>query len=151
MANQSAASRQAVLSNVDGAAPGQDSIRRPGLSLSDFAEKFQCLVNENRDLTFRLSKTLDENAALNELHKQACVEFDGERIRLNSEIANLKLQLNSRLNSILTAKEKLIREEFERKFQELTLQIRQERNRYRNAVEDMKKRMARCICRAEER
>src|SRR5262249_19822315 len=77
-------------------------------SLSDFAEQVGCLLNEQRDLTLRLSKALDENAALNQLHKQACANFDDERIRLTSEIANLRSQLNNRLRCILATKENLI-------------------------------------------
>jgi hypothetical protein len=88
---------------------------------------------------------------LNRLYEQTCAEFDGERIRLNSEIANLRSQLTSRLQSILAIKEKLMREEFERKFQELTLEVRQERHRYWNAIDEMKKQIASCICRARNR
>ena len=132
MANASAALRQAV----------------PSKELSDLSEKLECSLNENRDLTSRLSKALDENAALNRLYSRTCAESAAERIRLNSEIANLRSQLSGRLQSILAIKEKLMREEFERKFQELTLEIRRERHRYKNAIEEMKKQVASCICQA---
>ena len=151
MANTSAAVRQVVLSNLEHATPAIDDTGLAGLSLSYLAEQFGCLLNEKRDLTSQLSKALDENAALNRLYKQTCAEFDGERIRLHSEIANLRSQLTSRLQSILAIKEKLMREEFDRKFQELSLQVRQERHRYRNAIEEMKKQTASCICRAKNR
>jgi hypothetical protein len=136
MANAGAALQQVVPSNRE---------------LSYLAEQFDCLLNEKRDLTSQLSKALDENAALNRLYTQTCAEFDGERIRLNSEIANLRSQLTSRLQSILAIKEKLMREEFERKFQDLTLEMRQERHRHRNAIEEMKEQIASCICRARNR
>jgi len=151
MANATAAVRQVVPSNLEPATPAKDDTGLAGPSLSYFAEQFGCLLNEKRDLTSQLNKALDENVALNRLYKQTCAEFDGERIRLNSEIANLRSQLTSRLQSILAIKEKLMREEFERKFQELTLEVRQERQRYRNAIEDMKKQIASCICRAKNR
>jgi hypothetical protein len=128
MANPSAALRQVVPSN-----------------------EFESLLNEKRDVTSQLSKALDENAALNRLYKQTCAEFDCERIRLNSEIAKLRSQLTSRLPSLLAAKEKLMKEEFDRKFQELTLEVKQERYRYRTAIEEMKKQMTSCICRVKNR
>ena len=136
MANPSAVLQQVVPSNRE---------------LSHLADQYACLLNEKRDLTSQLSKAIDENAALTRLYEQSCAEFDGERIQLNSEIANLRSQLTSRLQSILAIKEKLIREEFERNFQELTLEVRQERHRYRNAIEEMKKQIASCICRARNR
>lgn len=145
---QSAAFRQVAPSDLE---LTRQTVGTPGLSLDDFAEQFERLFTENRDLAFRLSKALDENVALTQLHKQACAGFESERTRLNSEIANLKLQLNSRLHSVLSTKEKLMKEEFERKLQELTIDLRQERHRYRTAVEDLKKRAESCICRARNR
>jgi F0F1-type ATP synthase membrane subunit b/b' len=151
MANTSTAVRQVVPSNLEHVTPAKDDTGLAGVSLSYLAEQFGCLLNEKRDLTSQLSKALDENAALNRLYKQTYAEFDGERIRLHSEIANLRSQLTSRLQSILSIKEKLMREEFDRKFQELSLQVRQERHRYRNAIEERKKQTASCICRAKNR
>jgi len=47
---------------------------------------------------------------------------------------------DARLQSLLAARERLIRDEFERKFQELTVEVKRERNRYTQEVH--------CICRA---
>ena len=135
MANASAALRQAV----------------PSKELSDLSEKLECSLNEKRDLTSRLSKALDENAALNRLYSRTRAESAAERIRLNSEIANLRSQVTGRVQSILAVKEKLMREEFERKFQELTLEVKQERHRYKNAIEEMKRQIAKCICQVRNR
>jgi F0F1-type ATP synthase membrane subunit b/b' len=151
MANSSAAVRQVVQSNPEHATPAKEDTGLPGPSLSYFAEQFGCLLNEKRDLASQLSKALDENAALNRRYEQTCAEFDAERIQFSSEIANLRSQLTSRLQSILAVKEKLMREEFEIKFQELTLEVKQERRRYRNAIEEMKRQIASCICRARNR
>jgi hypothetical protein len=150
MANSSAAVRQVVQSNPEHATPAKEDTGLPG-PLSYFAEQFGCLLNEKRDLTSQLSKALDENATLNRLYTETCAELDGERIRLNSEIANLRSQLSGRLQSILAIKEKLMREEFERKFQELTVEVRQERHRYRNAIAEMKRQIVSCICREKDR
>ena len=151
MANTSAAVRQVVPSNLEHATPAKDDTGLAGLSLSYLAEQFGCLLNEKRDLTSQLSKALDENAALNRLYSRTCAESDAERIRLNSEIANLRSQVTGRVQSILAVKEKLMREEFERKFQELTVEVRQERQRYRNAIAEMKRQIASCICQARNR
>ena len=151
MANTGAALQQVAQSNLEHATPAKEGTELAGLSLSYLAEQFASLLNEKRDLTSQLSEALDENAAMNRRYNQACAEFDRERIQLNSEIANLRSQLTSRLQSILAVKEKLIREEFERKLQELTVEVRQERSRYRNAIEEMKKQIASCICRARNR
>src|SRR5262245_38889153 len=117
-----------------------------GAPLNDFADQFTCLLNEKRDLTFRLTKALAENAKLSQLHQQACAQLDGERNRLTkSQNAG-----PASLQSLLAAKEKLIREEFERKFQELTVAVRQERTKYKTAVDEMKKQMAGCICQVKK-
>ena len=150
MANSSAAVRQVVQSNPEHATAAKNGTELPR-SLSYIAEQFASLLNEKSDLTSQLSKALDENATLNRLYTETCAELDGERIRLNSEIANLRSQLSGRLQSILAIKEKLMREEFERKFQELTLEVRRERQRYRGAIEEMKNQVAGCICRAKNR
>ena len=136
MANAAAARQQVVPSTQE---------------LSYLAEQYASLLNEKHDLTSQLSKALDENATLNRLYTETCAELDGERIRLNSEIANLRSQLTGRLQSILAVKERLMREEFERKFQELTVEVRQERHKYRNAIAEMKRQIASCICQVRNR
>jgi len=133
--------------------------RRP--SLSEFAEQFESAINEKQDLASRLSKLVDDITAMTRLHEQAHAEFDCERTQLNSEITNLRAQLtglsnrsenrtsdDSRLQSLLAARERLIRDEFERKFRELTVQVKQERSRYAQAVQKVQKQLSSCICRA---
>ena len=134
--------------------PGTER-RRP--SLSEFAEQFETVMNERQDLTSRLNKALDDITAMTQLHKRDHAEFDCERTRLNSEIARLRAQLTrslspsgdeGRFQSLLGARERLIRDEFEKKFQELTLEVKRERNRYTQEVQKVKQQMATCICRA---
>src|SRR5262245_4406135 len=109
------------------------ALRQVVQSNLDLREQFESLLNEKRDVTSQLGKVLDENAAL------------------NLEIAKLRSQLASRLPSVLAAKEKLMKEEFDRKLQELTLEVRQERYRYRNAIGEVQKQIASCICGAKNR
>jgi hypothetical protein len=115
-------------------------VRQPSSSLSEFANEFECAMKEKRDLTLLLSKTLDEKALLNQRYEAA-----------QAEIENLRAQLSCRSDSLLAVKEKLIREEFDRKFQDLTLEIRRERNKYGQLVSELKKQLSSCICRANAR
>ena len=132
--------------------------RRP--SLNEFLEQLESVVNEKQDLTCRLSKALDDITAMTQLHDRVQAEFDCERTRLNSEIADLRAQLirlskesengtvdDRRPQSLLAAREKLIRDEFERKFQELTVEVKRERNRYTQEVQKLKTQLSNCICR----
>src|SRR5213593_2717381 len=120
-------------------------------SLSEFLEQLESVVNEKQDLACRLSKALDDIKAMNQLHARMQAEFDCERTRLTSEIADLRAQLirlsnrsengavdDRRPQSLLAAREKLIRDEFERKFQELAVQVKRERNRYTQEVQKLK-------------
>jgi hypothetical protein len=115
-------------------------VRQPSSSLSEFANEFECAMKEKRDLTLLLSKTLDEKALLNQRYEAA-----------QAEIQNLRAQLSCRSDSLLAVKEKLIREEFDRKFQDLTLEVRRERNKYGQLVNELKKQLSSCICRAHAR
>ena len=54
---------------------------------------------------------------------------------------------DARLQSLLAAKERLIRDEFERKYQELVVELKRERNRYREEVQRLKRQSSNCICR----
>src|SRR5262245_19389279 len=99
MDSHSAGSRP-QLSHAERTTPATDSITNTGVwasldvrpdgqtrpSFNDFAEQFQGLLNEKRELTFLLS-----NARV--------------------EIVHLQSQLSGRLQSLLALKENLIREE----------------------------------------
>src|SRR5262245_42736816 len=87
-------------------------------SLSEFAENYENVLNENRDLASRLNDSLQESARLKEQHQRSTIEFGEEKDRLNLEIGKLRAQLSNRLESVLAVKERLMRDEFERKLQE---------------------------------
>jgi hypothetical protein len=115
-------------------------VRRPAAALSSFADEFECVMKEKRDLKQLLSKTLDEKALLNQMYESARVQIE-----------ELKAQLSGRSDSLMVLKEKLIREEFDRKFQELTLEVRRERNKYGQLVSQLKKQLSSCICQVKAR
>jgi hypothetical protein len=134
---------------------------RRSFSLSKFAEKYENVLNENRDLACRLRDSMHESARLKELHQRASIEFGAEKDRLNLEVGQLRAQLGNRLESLIAAKEKLSRDEFERNLQEnlgtksklmkkeleqkilsLQMELQQERAR----IEKWKKAQSTCIC-----
>jgi chromosome segregation ATPase len=113
---------------------------RPAPSLSEFVDQFESAMKEKRELTVLLNKALNEKAALNQMYETA-----------RTEIENLRAQLNSRSGSLVSVKEKLLREEYDKKFQELTLEVRRQRNRYSQLVNELKKQLSTCICRVNAR
>ena len=120
---------------------------RSAPSLAEFAEQFECVIQENKNLESLLRAALDEKAALQEVHDELAAKFDCETGRLNSEIGNLRTQISSRLDSLLSVRERLMKDEFERKFQELTMEVKRERNKYGQLVQEMKTQLSSCICR----
>jgi hypothetical protein len=53
---------------------------------------------------------------------------------------------DARVQSLLAARERLIRDEFERKYQELAVEVKQERNRHIEEVRKLKRQLSNCIC-----
>src|SRR5262245_17695166 len=89
------------------------------ISMSEFADQFESVLKEKRELQSRLNEALDAKAALTHLYEHMRAQFDGERNRLTSEIARLRDQLNgspktagaaaASMQSLLIAKERLIK------------------------------------------
>ena len=55
---------------------------------------------------------------------------------------------DARFQSLLAARERLFRDEFERKYQELAVEVKRERNRYTEEVRKLKRQLSNCMCRA---
>jgi hypothetical protein len=53
---------------------------------------------------------------------------------------------DARLQSLLAAKERLIRDEFERKYQYLAVEVKRQRNRHTEEVQELKRQLSNCIC-----
>jgi len=139
---------------------------REPASLSDFAEEseeYETMLKEKRDLACRLGQALDEIMAMNQLYRERRVQFNAEKSLLQSEIEKLRAQVTEYSNnqekrvtdavgikSLLEAREKLIREEYSRKFQDLAIQVKQQRTKYDEQVLEMKKKLSGCICQSSE-
>lgn len=128
-------------------------------SLTEFIDQFEVAIREKRDLACRLNEALDEIAAIDKLYQQRRAQFDSEKQLLNSEIDKLRTQVleisktnekkvadTAVVQSLLETRERLVREEFGRKFQELTVEVRQQRKKYNEQVEKMKNQLEGCIC-----
>ena len=131
--------------------------RRP--SLSDFAEQFETAVRERDEIASRLDASRQELEAVTQLYHQVHKEFENERTRLQVEISSLRTQVTDLTKkmqrpqgegsqTVLATREKLIRDEFERKYQELAVEVRRQRKTYGEQMDRMKAQLAACICRA---
>jgi len=132
--------------------------QRSHLSLSQFAEQYEVIAKEKDDLLHRLRAALEEKAALAELHTRMRAQFDAERNQLNSEISSLRERStptkllasaatsDHAFKSVISAKERLMREEYEHRFQELKVALKRERSKYSQHLETLKKQRATCIC-----
>src|SRR5258706_16216875 len=106
-----------VLLNDDNAGVLSPDVRggRHRPSLSEFADQLDCVIHENQDLASRLNQAMREKATLGQLYEQSRTEYESERDQLNVEIETLRSQLNGRVQHLLSIKERLMREEYERK------------------------------------
>jgi chromosome segregation ATPase len=115
-------------------------------SLSEFADQLDSVIRENHDLASQLNQATREKATLCQLYEQSRTEYESERDRLNAEIETLRSQINGRVQHLLSTKERLMREEYERKFQDMMVSVRQERHKYTTHVEKLKTELSSCIC-----
>ena len=68
-----------------------------------------------------------------------------------NENRELRAQLEGRFQSLMSVKAKLLQEDFDRKLQEEALELRKERQRYGQALQDLKKQLTNCICGSRRR
>jgi len=139
-------------------------------SLPEIADRLQRTVEEREALEHRLAELQEENRTLQQRYAQSKVDHEDECSRLRSEISNLRLQANEMLNRLqqvssverrqqaeLSAKERLIRDEQERKIQALQLELKNERNLNEKRLQQerslneqrlqqLQARISRCIC-----
>jgi hypothetical protein len=130
------------------------------LSLNEFAEQFEKAIHDKQALSTRLGQALDEIASMSRYFQEERTRFEAERNNLNLEIESLRAQLSESsrkdhrkieqdagIQSVLAARERLIRDEFERKFQELTIDVRRLRKKHSDEVQRLKDQLSNCICR----
>jgi hypothetical protein len=123
-------------------------------SLTTIAEDLDQAIQHRQDIEHRLREVLRERDNLNARCEQTRAELASVRMRLKSEIADLQLQLAEsskstfkRQQAELAAREKLMRDEFERKLQTIQVALKQERHQLQQRLAKMKEEMSACICR----
>jgi hypothetical protein len=122
-------------------------------SLTDIAEDLERALRHQHEIERRLDEALLERDRLNARCAEANAELASVRIRLKSQISEMQLAESSKVvfsrrqQAELAAKEKLIRDEFERKLQELQVAVKQERHQLQQRLAKMKEELSGCICR----
>src|SRR5262245_49596913 len=128
-------------------------------SLNEIGEHLERAVKEKQELERRYVELLHENNQLGLRCDKAAAELTAERVRRSDDVASLQAQINAqakpqlglggegRQQAEMAAREKLIRDEFERKIQELRLELNKERHLLAKRLEKMKAEAASCICR----
>jgi chromosome segregation ATPase len=129
-------------------------------SLNEFLDQFEGLLSEKHELTVRLTKALVEIKELTGLYHDTRAQLESltsqnAELRAKLQDAPLRLEKDSgnepRANALASARERLMRDEFERKFQDLTLEVKKMRNKYEQQVHDLQTQLSNCICKASGR
>jgi hypothetical protein len=82
----------------------------------------------------------------NEQNKYSLTDFAAQLDAALKENRELRAQLDGRLQSLLAVKQKLLEQEFDRKLDEEIAELRRERQKYMQALKEVKTRLANCIC-----
>ena len=130
----------------------------PG-SLVELAEQLEIAQREKREIASQLREAFAEIAAINKLYNERRTQFESEKDFLISELDKLraevreypkkgenKASMSGGVQSLLETRERLVREEFERKFQDLAIVVKRQRQKYNERVDEMRKHLSGCIC-----
>ena len=131
--------------------------RKAQRTASEIAEHLAGSVVDKESLERRLAEIVKENAMLKVRCSVATMELTKERQRLQGEIVDLKSQVaaaqkapqttaGGRLVAESAARERLLKDEFERIVQSLRVDLKMERQRTESQLKAMKDRLAGCIC-----
>jgi chromosome segregation ATPase len=135
----------------------KDLESRLSKTLGEVASERSRLNSEITSLRGQLEQLQRKNKNESEqaIRQRAVGEFESERNRLNSEIAALRAQLEPQKKSqsggegstvSSAAKERLIKEELERKFQAMIVEARREQKRYAEQLAQLKIKLSQCVC-----
>ena len=116
--------------------------RRGDRSASDIAELLVRSHADKEELQNRLTELAEENTLLQLRCTAVKAELEEERTRLNGEIEALRSGGTGRREAESAARERLVKDEMERKIQSLQVELNKERQR----AERLKERVAGCLC-----
>jgi hypothetical protein len=112
-------------------------------SLGDIAEHLERTFKDKQNLEQKLTELVEENKRL----AIRCAKVDAELASI--EKLNGKTAGQGRQEAELAVRERLLKDEVERKTQELRIEMNKERRLLVECVERMKKELAGCFCRQE--
>ena len=126
-------------------------------STSEIAEHLARSHMDKQELESRIAELLEENEILKLRCSVAAAELTDERQRLKGEIAALQSQIadaqQSRQRGGIgareaesAARERLLKNEFERKIQDLQVELKKQRQRHDEQMHAVKRKMTNCIC-----
>ena len=126
-------------------------------STSAMAERLARSHVDKHELESRIAELLEENNILKLRCTVAATELTDERQRLIGEIATLQAQIANAQQARekagvgareaeSAARDRLLKDEFERKVQELQVEVKRERLKYAEQMHAVKQKMANCIC-----
>jgi hypothetical protein len=123
-------------------------------SLANMAQDLERALRRQHDIERHLNEALQEKDQLKASCAAANAELASVRLHLKSEIFELQRHLtessktaSSRNQAEFAAKEKLIRDEYERKLQAFQVSLKQERRQLQARIDRMKEDLSGCICR----
>jgi hypothetical protein len=132
---------------------------KTGRSLSEIAEHLECALADNQALELRVAELLEENRKLSLRCSETASELTSERERSKAEISDLRSQVADGLKRLQeksiaggrqhvqqATRERLMKEECERKVQALQLQLNKERHRHAKEIGEMEQDLASCFC-----
>ena len=121
-------------------------------SASEMAERLARSHVDKQELESRLDELLHENNILKLQCSAAAAELEDEQKRLTGEADKLRAQLELKQSGVgrqeaeSSARERLLKDAFERKIEDLQVALNRERQHSARQVEEMETRLGNCIC-----
>ena len=121
-------------------------------SASEMAERLARSHVDKQELEARLDELLHENNILKLQCSSAAVELEDEQKRFKAEIASLLSQLELKQTGVgrheaeSAARERLLKDDLERKIEALQVELNREKQRSARRLEEMESRLGNCIC-----
>lgn len=103
---------------------------KTGRSLGEIADRLEHALAEKEKLERRVAELLAENE------------------RLAADVRAQKLTAGGRQQAVFAARERLVKDEFERKLQALQLELNKERHRHARELKQIEMDRAGCICKS---
>lgn len=121
--------------------------RNTTLPLADITDHLAQAFQEKQELDLRLKEVVHQRDALQERLSEA----SGEIARLQKQLADAiksELVVKGRQSAEIAVRERLIRDDVQREFQTLQIQLKRERHQLSQKIARMESDLSGCICRS---